>query len=118
MHSRVRLLKSAARWHVTHGLTGNIVLKVAEGTAKQVTAYLREFFTSSLAVKLAASFARRGPASALPTRRFLSVVTTCSREPLQGHCRRAGATRQRWWKNLANDLRLAKRSQTMRSIIF
>src|SRR5262245_54222564 len=32
------------------------------------------------------------------------------------HSRRAGATRQRWWKNLANALRSANRSQRMHPI--
>jgi phosphate acyltransferase len=45
---------------VTDGLTGNIVLKVAEGTAKQVAAYLRDSFTGSFAAKLGVGFARRG----------------------------------------------------------
>lgn len=45
---------------VTDGLTGNIVLKVAEGTAKQVVAVMRDSLSSSFAAKLGAGLARRG----------------------------------------------------------
>jgi glycerol-3-phosphate acyltransferase PlsX len=45
---------------VTDGLTGNIALKVAEGTAKQMAAFMRESFTSSLTAKLGVALAQRG----------------------------------------------------------
>jgi glycerol-3-phosphate acyltransferase PlsX len=45
---------------VTNGVTGNIVLKIAEGTAKQVVAFMRDSFTSSFSAKLGAGLARSG----------------------------------------------------------
>jgi glycerol-3-phosphate acyltransferase PlsX len=45
---------------VTDGLTGNIALKVAEGTAKQMAAFMRESLTSSVAAKLGVALAQRG----------------------------------------------------------
>ena len=43
---------------VTEGFTGNIALKTAEGTAKQVGQYMRAAFTSSLMSKIGAFIAR------------------------------------------------------------
>ena len=43
---------------VTEGFTGNIALKTAEGTARQVGTYLRNAMTSSLMSKIGAVFAR------------------------------------------------------------
>ncbi|MFV0280351.1 MAG: phosphate acyltransferase PlsX [Rhodoblastus sp.] len=43
---------------VTEGFTGNIALKTAEGTAKQIAQYMREAFRSSLMSKLGALMAR------------------------------------------------------------
>jgi glycerol-3-phosphate acyltransferase PlsX len=45
---------------VAEGYAGNIALKTAEGTAKQMAAYVREALTSSLAAKLGALLAERG----------------------------------------------------------
>jgi len=45
---------------VAEGYVGNIALKTAEGTAKQIAAYLREALTSSLPAKLGAVLAQRG----------------------------------------------------------
>ena len=45
---------------VTDGVTGNIALKVAEGTAKQVTAFMRDSLRSSFSAKLGAAIARDG----------------------------------------------------------
>jgi glycerol-3-phosphate acyltransferase PlsX len=45
---------------VVEGYAGNIALKTAEGTAKQVAAYVQEALTSSLAAKIGALLARRG----------------------------------------------------------
>jgi len=45
---------------VVEGYAGNIALKTAEGTAKQMAAYVREALTSSLAAKLGAVLAERG----------------------------------------------------------
>jgi glycerol-3-phosphate acyltransferase PlsX len=45
---------------VVEGYAGNIALKTAEGTAKQMAAYLREALTSSVAAKLGAVFASSG----------------------------------------------------------
>jgi len=45
---------------VVEGYAGNIALKTAEGTAKQMAAYVREALTSSLAAKLGALLADRG----------------------------------------------------------
>lgn len=45
---------------VAEGYTGNIALKTAEGTAKQMAAYVREALTSSLAAKIGAMLAERG----------------------------------------------------------
>ena len=45
---------------VCEGFTGNIALKTAEGTAKQIGTYLREAMTSSLAARIGAVFARGG----------------------------------------------------------
>ncbi len=45
---------------VCEGFTGNIALKTAEGTAKQIGTYLREAMTSSLSAKIGAVFARGG----------------------------------------------------------
>jgi len=44
---------------VTEGFTGNIVLKTAEGTARQVGTYLRNALTANLMSKLGALFARQ-----------------------------------------------------------
>jgi glycerol-3-phosphate acyltransferase PlsX len=43
---------------VTEGFTGNIALKTAEGTAKQIAQYMRDAFRSSLMSKLGALLAR------------------------------------------------------------
>ena len=43
---------------VTEGFTGNIALKTAEGTAKQISGYMRSAFASSLRGKLAYLLAR------------------------------------------------------------
>ena len=43
---------------VTEGFTGNIALKTAEGTAKQIAQYMREAFKSSLMSKIGALLAR------------------------------------------------------------
>ncbi len=48
---------------VTEGFAGNIALKTAEGTAKQIGAYLREALRSSLFSKLGYLLARRAFAS-------------------------------------------------------
>jgi phosphate acyltransferase len=45
---------------VCEGFTGNIALKTAEGTARQIATYLREAMTSSLSAKIGALFARGG----------------------------------------------------------
>jgi glycerol-3-phosphate acyltransferase PlsX len=45
---------------VVEGYAGNIALKTAEGTAKQMAAYVREALTSSVVAKLGALLARRG----------------------------------------------------------
>ncbi len=45
---------------VCEGFSGNIALKTAEGTAKQISTYLKEAMTSSLAAKIGAVFARSG----------------------------------------------------------
>jgi glycerol-3-phosphate acyltransferase PlsX len=45
---------------VVEGFAGNIALKTAEGTAKQMAAWVREALTSSLAAKLGALLADRG----------------------------------------------------------
>jgi glycerol-3-phosphate acyltransferase PlsX len=45
---------------VVEGYAGNIALKTAEGTARQMAAYVREALTSSLAAKLGALLADRG----------------------------------------------------------
>jgi glycerol-3-phosphate acyltransferase PlsX len=44
---------------VTEGFTGNIALKTAEGTARQVGAYLRSALTANFMSKLGALFARQ-----------------------------------------------------------
>lgn len=44
---------------VTEGFSGNIALKTAEGTARQISAYLRQALRSSLASKLGYFLARR-----------------------------------------------------------
>ena len=44
---------------VTEGFTGNIALKTAEGTAKQIAAYLRQAMSRNLMTKLGALIARR-----------------------------------------------------------
>ena len=43
---------------VTEGFAGNIALKTAEGTARQIGSYLRDAMTSSLMTKIGAVFAR------------------------------------------------------------
>ncbi len=43
---------------VTEGFTGNVALKTAEGTAKQITSFLRNALSSSLMSKLGAFFAK------------------------------------------------------------
>jgi phosphate acyltransferase len=45
---------------VCEGFTGNVALKTAEGTAKQIATYLREAMVSSVAARLGALFARGG----------------------------------------------------------
>ena len=45
---------------VCEGFTGNIALKTAEGTAKQIATYLKEAMTSSLITKAGALIASRG----------------------------------------------------------
>lgn len=45
---------------VVEGFTGNIALKTAEGTAKQIGRYLKDAMTSSLLTKLGALLARGG----------------------------------------------------------
>jgi glycerol-3-phosphate acyltransferase PlsX len=45
---------------VVEGYAGNIALKTAEGTAKQMAAYVREALTSSLAARLGAMLAAGG----------------------------------------------------------
>ncbi len=45
---------------VVEGYAGNIALKTAEGTARQMAAYVREALTSSLAAKLGAVLAQGG----------------------------------------------------------
>jgi glycerol-3-phosphate acyltransferase PlsX len=45
---------------VVEGYAGNIALKTAEGTAKQMAAYVREALTGSLAAKLGAVLAQGG----------------------------------------------------------
>jgi glycerol-3-phosphate acyltransferase PlsX len=45
---------------VVEGYAGNIALKTAEGTAKQLAAYVREALTGSLAAKLGAFLAQEG----------------------------------------------------------
>jgi phosphate acyltransferase len=49
--------KGAADVVVTEGFTGNITLKTAEGTATQISAYLREAMSSSLLAKIGYLFA-------------------------------------------------------------
>lgn len=44
---------------VTEGFTGNIALKTAEGTAKQISAYLREALRANIKSKLGYLFARQ-----------------------------------------------------------
>ncbi len=44
---------------MTEGFTGNIALKTAEGTAKQIGTYLRAAMTRTLAAKIGALFARQ-----------------------------------------------------------
>ena len=58
---------------VVEGYAGNIALKTAEGTARQMAAYVREALTSSLAAKLGAMLARGGLRALrdrMDTRRF------------------------------------------------
>ncbi len=43
---------------VTEGFTGNIALKTAEGTAKQISQYIRDAMRSSLAARIGYLFAR------------------------------------------------------------
>jgi phosphate acyltransferase len=45
---------------VCEGFTGNVALKTAEGTSKQIATYLREGMTSSLLAKIGAVLARGG----------------------------------------------------------
>src|SRR5262249_56835128 len=45
---------------VVEGFAGNIALKTAEGTAKQMAAWIREAFSSSPAAKLGALLAQSG----------------------------------------------------------
>ena len=45
---------------VTEGFTGNIALKTAEGTAKQLAQYMREALSQSFITKLGYLLARRG----------------------------------------------------------
>jgi glycerol-3-phosphate acyltransferase PlsX len=45
---------------VTEGFSGNIALKTAEGTAKQIGSYLRDAMTATLRTKLGALLARPG----------------------------------------------------------
>ena len=55
-----RIGHDAADVVVVEGFAGNIALKTAEGTAKQVAVYLREAMNSSPAAKLGALLARGG----------------------------------------------------------
>jgi glycerol-3-phosphate acyltransferase PlsX len=58
---------------VVEGYAGNIALKTAEGTAKQMAAYVREALSSSFAAKLGALLARGGLRALrvrMDTRRF------------------------------------------------
>ena len=58
---------------VVEGYAGNIALKTAEGTARQMAAYVREALTSSLAAKLGAVLAQGGLSALrdrMDTRRF------------------------------------------------
>ena len=45
---------------VTEGFAGNIALKTAEGTARQIGQYLREAMNSSLGARIGYLFARSG----------------------------------------------------------
>jgi len=51
--------KGTADVVVTEGFTGNIALKTAEGTAKQISAYLRAALSSSVMSKIGYFFARK-----------------------------------------------------------
>ena len=51
--------KGAVDVFVTEGFAGNIALKTAEGTARQVSQYLRDAFTSSVMARIGAFFARK-----------------------------------------------------------
>jgi glycerol-3-phosphate acyltransferase PlsX len=58
---------------VVEGYAGNIALKTAEGTARQMAAYVKEALTSSFAAKLGALLAERGLRALrerMDTRRF------------------------------------------------
>jgi glycerol-3-phosphate acyltransferase PlsX len=58
---------------VVEGFAGNIALKTAEGTAKQMAAWMREAFTSSIPAQAGAFLAQRGLLSLkerMDTRRF------------------------------------------------
>ena len=51
--------KGAVDVFVTEGFTGNIALKTAEGTARQIGQYLRDALSHSLMARIGAMFARR-----------------------------------------------------------
>jgi phosphate acyltransferase len=58
---------------VVEGFAGNMALKTAEGTAKQMSAWMREAMTSSLPARLGAMLAQRGLRALkarMDTRRF------------------------------------------------
>ena len=73
---------------VVEGFAGNIALKTAEGTAKQMAAWVREALTSSVAAQLGALLARarlaraegaHGPARASTAGRFSASTASPSR---------------------------------------
>ena len=53
---------------VTEGFTGNIALKTAEGTAKQIGQYMREAIIAELARQARISAARKAPSAPCATR--------------------------------------------------
>jgi glycerol-3-phosphate acyltransferase PlsX len=65
--------QGAADVLVVEGFAGNMAVKTAEGTAKQMAAWMREAMTSSLLAQLGAFFAQRGLRALkarMDTRRF------------------------------------------------
>ena len=73
---------------VVEGFAGNIALKTAEGTAKQMAAYVREALTSSLAAKLGA---------------LLAAARACARS--RTAWTRGGSTAGRSWASTASPSR-------------